>query len=303
MLEESGKYYLYRHIRVDKKEPFYIGIGTKKDRNHYRIESEYERAYIKNKRNSVWQNIVNKTKYEVEILIESDDYNFIKEKEVEFIALYKRKDCCGGVLSNLTDGGDGSVNREPWNKGIEMWGKLRPHPYLGKTLSEETKAKKSESMKKSDKNLKGKKLPKWWKEKISAAVRGENNHRYGKTGAESANSKRVINIETKEVFESITEASATTEYSMKYVAGMLNQDKNNLTPLVFEEVYKVKGLEYCKSITNMQPKPVGGNSKKVKDTETGGIYDSAKELAEVIGKDPAILRKQIREGKSKYQYI
>lgn len=24
-----GKHYLYRHIRLDKNEPFYIGIGTK----------------------------------------------------------------------------------------------------------------------------------------------------------------------------------------------------------------------------------------------------------------------------------
>ena len=25
----GGNHYLYRHIRVDKNEPFYIGIGTK----------------------------------------------------------------------------------------------------------------------------------------------------------------------------------------------------------------------------------------------------------------------------------
>ena len=29
MIVENGKYYLYRHIRLDKNEPFYIGIGTK----------------------------------------------------------------------------------------------------------------------------------------------------------------------------------------------------------------------------------------------------------------------------------
>lgn len=29
MIVEDGKYYLYRHIRNDKNEPFYIGVGTK----------------------------------------------------------------------------------------------------------------------------------------------------------------------------------------------------------------------------------------------------------------------------------
>ena len=31
MIDNYGKYYLYRHIRLDKNEPFYIGIGTKKE--------------------------------------------------------------------------------------------------------------------------------------------------------------------------------------------------------------------------------------------------------------------------------
>jgi hypothetical protein len=29
MIENSGKYYLYRHIRIDNGQPFYIGIGSK----------------------------------------------------------------------------------------------------------------------------------------------------------------------------------------------------------------------------------------------------------------------------------
>lgn len=105
----SGKYYLYRHIRLDKNKPFYIGIGTKPE-NCNTLKCEYKRAYQKYGKKRHWKNIVNITDYEVEILLESNDYKFIKQKEIEFIALYKRVDCCGGTLVNMTDGGEGTLN-------------------------------------------------------------------------------------------------------------------------------------------------------------------------------------------------
>ena len=46
MIQEIGKYYLYRHIRLDTKVPFYIGIGTKiKGGTFKRI---YKRAFETN---------------------------------------------------------------------------------------------------------------------------------------------------------------------------------------------------------------------------------------------------------------
>lgn len=101
----QGKYYLYRHIRLDKNEVFYIGIGSKyvSENNLY---INYSRAYNKSSRNRFWKNIINITNYEVEILLESDDLSFIKQKEKEFIKLYGRKDLKEGSLSNLTDGGE-----------------------------------------------------------------------------------------------------------------------------------------------------------------------------------------------------
>lgn len=110
MIVDSGKYYLYRHIRLDKNQPFYIGIGTK---NNYNCHSKiYGRAYSKTDRNNLWKKIVSKSKYEVEIILESNDYNFIKQKEKEFINLYGRKDLNIGILSNLTDGGEGSSGKK-----------------------------------------------------------------------------------------------------------------------------------------------------------------------------------------------
>jgi hypothetical protein len=91
---------LYRHIRVDKNEPFYIGIG--KNDKRQRQKETY-------RRNNIWNAIVAKTEYEIEILFEHDDYNFIKQKEKEFIKLYGRIDKKTGCLANMTDGGDGTT--------------------------------------------------------------------------------------------------------------------------------------------------------------------------------------------------
>lgn len=106
MIVDSGKYFLYRHIRLDTNQVFYIGIG-KKLSNFKQLKTEYYRAFSKKGRNAIWYRIVNKTDYRVEILFESQDNQFIKEKEIEFIKLYGRIDNNTGTLCNFTDGGDG----------------------------------------------------------------------------------------------------------------------------------------------------------------------------------------------------
>jgi hypothetical protein len=90
--------YLYRHIRLDKNEPFYIGIGD---------GSGYERAYNYKRRTKYWKNIINKTPYEVEIILDGLTWEEVCNKEIEFIALYGRADLNKGTLVNLTNGGDG----------------------------------------------------------------------------------------------------------------------------------------------------------------------------------------------------
>jgi hypothetical protein len=41
------KYYLYRHIRLDKNEPFYIGIGkVLNEAKDYSIDSEYLGKFV-----------------------------------------------------------------------------------------------------------------------------------------------------------------------------------------------------------------------------------------------------------------
>ena len=97
--------YLYRHIRLDNNEPFYIGIGSDKD---------YKRAHNKKGRSFSWKDIVFKSKvpYEVEIILDNLEWEDAKNKEKEFIALYGRKDLNQGTLINFTDGGEGQWGRK-----------------------------------------------------------------------------------------------------------------------------------------------------------------------------------------------
>jgi len=95
--------YVYRHIRLDKNEPFYIGVGEDNVRN----TSKYDRAYDIYCRNKHWKDIYAKTSIEVEILVDDLPYEKAYEKEIEFIKLYGRTDLGTGILCNKTNGGPG----------------------------------------------------------------------------------------------------------------------------------------------------------------------------------------------------
>lgn len=130
--------YVYRHIRLDKNEPFYIGIGS--DSN-----GEYKRAYFANrKHNQIWQYIVSKTEYIVEILLDNLDWAAACKKEIEFISIYGRIDKKTGVLSNMTDGGDGNlglIHTEESLKKISESSKNRVGYWKGKNFPIEMKEK------------------------------------------------------------------------------------------------------------------------------------------------------------------
>lgn len=103
---------LYRHIRLDKNQPFYIGIGN----------SKY-RASKKDSRNDIWHNIVSKTDYRVDIIMDDISWEEACEKEKEFIALYGRiKD--GGILANITFGGEGVVGLKQSDEAKERARKI-----------------------------------------------------------------------------------------------------------------------------------------------------------------------------------
>lgn len=121
---------VYRHRRLDINEIFYIGIGKSKSR-----------AYQIRSRNEFWKNITNKTDYSVEIIAENLNVEDAKELECFLIQEYGRKDLGLGQLVNLTDGGDGCINFSDITKN-KISQSLK-----GKFQSEETKLKRSISLK------------------------------------------------------------------------------------------------------------------------------------------------------------
>jgi hypothetical protein len=117
--------YVYRHIRLDKNEPFYIGIGS---------DETYKRANAKKGRNKIWYDIAAKTDYEVEILFDDISWDDACKKEIEFISLYGKK-AEGGLLSNITDGGEGTLGL----KNPKLSERNKTGIWKGKTHTEETK--------------------------------------------------------------------------------------------------------------------------------------------------------------------
>jgi hypothetical protein len=98
--------YVYRHVRLDTNQPFYIGVGLRED--------NFFRARQVSKRNKHWNSIVSKTEFRVDILFEDISSDFALEKEKEFISIYNRKDD-GGTLCNITLGGEGTLGVKPKN--------------------------------------------------------------------------------------------------------------------------------------------------------------------------------------------
>jgi len=285
--------YLYRHIRKDKNEVFYVGIGTG-------AEGNYERAFSKN-RNHFWKKITNITEYEVEIMIEDDNIEFIIEKEIEFISLYGRKDLKNGTLCNLTDGGEGIVN-----------------------CSKESRLKISEA-RRNHKTSDNAKLA------ISKATKGGNNPR----------ALKVINKVSMQVFDCLLDASKSVGMNKRTLGDNLNGRFSNNTDFFYYNEYLEKGLEVLEeerlakikeikdklllerrnrvisdeTRVKLSEKSKGRKqsknarealriansaennwiSKKVINTDTGEVFFSIKDAAESVGKCRAWLSMKLRK--------
>lgn len=192
--------YVYRHIRLDTNQPFYIGIGSD--------EKKYKRAYEKQSRNIHWKRIISKAEYRVEILLDDISWEKCCEKEIELINLYGRSDIGKGTLCNLTDGGDGAYGviysderkknkslkmiGNNYSKGITAWNKGKTNIYSEETLKKisdkvklsltDERRKQLSEQKKGNKIWLGKKHTEDSKKKISDKAKGRPSWSKGKKG-------------------------------------------------------------------------------------------------------------------------
>jgi len=134
--------YVYRHIRLDKNTPFYIGIGS---------DTTYKRANEKSRRNNYWNNVAKKG-YRVDILFDNLSWNDACDKEKEFIDLYGRFDLGNGMLVNMTNGGEGLMNPSE-----EIRNKKRLS-MMGKNVGDNNGMKKIENRIKVSKSKTGKQM-------------------------------------------------------------------------------------------------------------------------------------------------
>jgi len=235
------KYYVYRHVRLDKNEVFYIGIGTKPNRDYESIKGEYTRAYTTVGRNKSWNNIIKHHKYKIEILFESNYKEEIWEKEIEFIKLYGRKDKGNGTLINKANGGKTAVGRihsKEWRErqSKRMKGVNNPNFNKRNENSHNFGKKKSQYIKDKigDAN-RGKKVSKEGCENMRKSQigkhKGELNHMFGKTGKQCPSAKSVIDSKTKKVFASIKQAAEYLGIPKTRLAAYLRGDYPNKTTI------------------------------------------------------------------------
>lgn len=236
--------YVYRHIRLDLNEPFYIGIGGISKHDNYR------RAYNKVYRSSWWKNIVNKTEYSVEIIFDEVTTDFAKEKEAEFIALYGRKDLGTGCLANLTDGGEG-------DKGFR-------HTQQSKNRLSAAK--------------KGKPLPKATQEAAWNKNRGRKKRKKERQNL----SKDVIDINTGIIYASTEDVCEIFGYNKRtmwdYLSGRL-PNKTSFRYYINKEI--VDTLPVMSKV--IKTGKDHHSSKKVIDDATGKIFNCVKEAADYNG--------------------
>jgi hypothetical protein len=207
--------YVYRHIRLDKNEPFYIGIGS---------DSNFQRAYDKTSRNKHWNHISAKGYY-VEILINDLTWDAACVKEKEFIALYGRNDLGLGSLCNMTDGGEGAINRIFSKEHRERISKSK----MGHKVSEETLNKLRTSRI-------GIKHTEEFKQNMSLRNSGKNNPNFGKVTPEYIKEMKrriILDTNTGIYYDSLLQASSLLNIANGNLSKMLNGKRNNKTGLKY----------------------------------------------------------------------
>lgn len=280
--------YVYRHVRLDKNEVFYVGIGLTND-------EKYTRAYSKKGRNNIWKGITSRVEYKVEVFFEDDCNEVIREKEKEFIALYGRIDLNTGTLCNLTDGGDGSVNlivseetrrkQSESRKGKKHTEEAKKNMSMrqkGRVMSDETKEKL--------RILKtGTKLSQEVRNKMSFDRSGEKHPLFGKSpsketrekwsktrkGRPSINKIKVVDTISGKIYDSVSDAiiDLNLNISPSHLRAMIRGVYNNWTSIInFCDYNESEYINTLQVGRNINP-----NDKLIVNKSTGIFFTSVEE--------------------------
>jgi len=193
---------IYRHIRLDTNEVFYVGIGNEK------------RPFAKHRRSKFWNNIINKTEYEIQILKKDLTWDEAVELEMILISYYGRKDNNTGILCNMTNGGEGSYGRKQ---------------------TQNCKDKISKANKGKIGSNKGRIFTKEHCERISNSKKGKRVLNGG---------KKVIDKSTGLIYDSLVDVSNIFNIKYSTLAGYLNKSiRKNITDFEYVENFNIKPIE------------------------------------------------------------
>lgn len=180
-------FYVYALIHPTTNLPFYIGKGrNNRDKSHI---SETKNNKIPHGNRHLFYTIKNIINNGLEVVIKHLDSNLSEHnaflKENEYIKKYGRRDLGTGILTNLTDGGEGQSG---WHPSEEYKNKMsistsgNKNGMYGKKHTSETK----ELIRKK---AIGRKHTELVKKNKSIKMMGENNHFYGKKHTDEVRSK------------------------------------------------------------------------------------------------------------------
>lgn len=140
----NNMYYVYIHRKATTGEVFYVGKG------------HGNRAYSHSNRNKIWQHVVEKHGFIVEIVTESIQEWYAFELERDLILAHGRRIDNSGTLVNITEGGEGisGLTHSAESKKKMSDAKIGNTFMLGLTRSDSSKKKMSDAKRKIMKPVK-----------------------------------------------------------------------------------------------------------------------------------------------------
>lgn len=221
----NARYYIYRHIRPDTNQVFYVGLGS------YGEKKNYQRAYSIKNRNKHWKNIVNKCEgiFKVEIMVDNLSKENAVIEECRFIKIYGRRDLDKGYLCNMTDGGEGVKELSKESRKVISEKRLGPkNPMYGKKLSKEALLKKSVAMSGINNHNFGKALPLCQKEINRQAQLGRKQSSNTIFKRCKSLKKEVVDMTLGILYDSIQDVAQQYGYSCSHMTRLITNNYCNL---------------------------------------------------------------------------
>jgi hypothetical protein len=120
-IEDDGNFYVYELHNPINNQPFYVGKGkNNRFTNHFTRKNKNS-----HKNNTISKIISLDRKVIVKIVYRTNNEFDAFKKESELIYLYGRRDNSTGILTNLTNGGEGLSGYIPTPELRELWSVIR----------------------------------------------------------------------------------------------------------------------------------------------------------------------------------